>query len=91
MNHEYKMNITYDIIGDVHGHHAKLTALLDKLGYEIRDGIWAKTGHQAVFVGDLIDKGPEPAAVLSVVQKMVKAGTAMMVAGTQCGDQSHRD
>ena len=81
MNSETKMEITYDIIGDVHGHHAKLKALLEKLGYKKQDGSWAKPGHQAVFVGDLIDKGPAPASVLTEVRDMVESGNAMMVMG----------
>ncbi|MGC8118852.1 metallophosphoesterase [Marinobacter sp. VGCF2001] len=72
---------TYDIIGDVHGHQDKLTALLRKLGYTKQDQVWTKPGHKAVFVGDLIDKGPNAAAVLETVKAMVEADSAMMVVG----------
>lgn len=81
MNCETKMATTYDIIGDVHGHQAKLETLLKKLGYGKENGSWAKSGHQAVFVGDLIDKGPKPAKVLTTVKAMVEAGSAKMVIG----------
>ena len=81
MSNERTMATTYDIIGDVHGHQAKLESLLDKLGYQKQDGSWAKPGHKAVFVGDLIDKGPRPAAVLQTVKAMVDAGNALMVIG----------
>ena len=81
MNHQTATPVTYDIIGDVHGHHDKLAALLEKLGYQNRGKGWQKPGHKAVFVGDLIDKGPKAAAVLSTVKNMVDVGAAAMVVG----------
>ncbi|MAI30446.1 MAG: hypothetical protein CBE00_00685 [Planctomycetaceae bacterium TMED240] len=72
---------TYDIVGDVHGHYDKLISLLKKLGYEKQEGVWQKSNHLAVFVGDLIDKGPDAAAVLTTVKSMVDAGSAMLVVG----------
>ncbi len=72
----------YDVIGDVHGEGAKLRALLARLGYVDRGGAWhAPQGRQAVFVGDLIDRGPEQLAVLSIVRRMVDAGQARVVLG----------
>ena len=48
----------YDVIGDIHGHAAKLEALLPQMGYQLRGGTWyAPEGRQAVFVGDLIAEG----------------------------------
>ena len=50
----------YDIIGDIHGQYGKLEALLGKLGYSHRQGLWTPPdGRMAVFLGDLIDRGPE--------------------------------
>jgi hypothetical protein len=72
----------YDVIGDVHGHAAKLEALLARLGYDLRGGTWhAPAGRQAVFVGDLIDRGPEQLRVLNIVRRMVDAGQARLVLG----------
>jgi hypothetical protein len=72
----------YDVIGDVHGHAAKLEALLARLGYVVRGGTWqAPEGRQAVFVGDLIDRGPEQLKVLNIVRRMVDAGQARLVLG----------
>ena len=48
----------FDIIGDVHGHMAKLDSLLQQLGYQHNGEHYYQDGHCAVFVGDLIDKGP---------------------------------
>lgn len=72
----------YDVIGDVHGQGEKLRALLSRLGYEERAGVWrAPPGRQAIFVGDLIDRGPEQLAVLRIVRAMVEAGDARAVLG----------
>jgi hypothetical protein len=72
----------YDVIGDVHGQGGKLRALLGAMGYRERHGTWrAPPGRQAVFVGDLIDRGPEQLAVLEIVRRMVEAGQARVVLG----------
>ena len=72
----------YDVIGDVHGQGGKLRALLARLGYVERAGHWrAPHGRQAVFVGDLIDRGPEQLPVLGIVRRMIDAGQARMVLG----------
>lgn len=72
----------YDVIGDVHGHAAKLDALLRELGYVERAAGWVPPqGRQAIFVGDLIDRGPEQIGVLWAVRSMVDAGHARCVLG----------
>ncbi|MCY3560133.1 MAG: polynucleotide kinase-phosphatase [bacterium] len=72
----------FDIIGDVHGCHAELLSLLDRLGYDTEaDPIAHPTGRRAVFVGDLVDRGPGVVAVLDVAMSMVAAGNALCVAG----------
>ncbi|WP_417521831.1 metallophosphoesterase [Marinobacter sp.] len=81
MNQENESNTVYDIIGDVHGYYDQLKSLLEKLGYAKQNGTWTKPGHKAVFVGDLIDKGPAPASVLTTVRSMVDSGNALMVIG----------
>ncbi|MEY7975874.1 polynucleotide kinase-phosphatase [Streptomyces pilosus] len=68
----------FDIIGDVHGCSAELEALLGKLGYA--DGVHPE-GRTAVFVGDLVDRGPDSPAVLRRVMTMVKSGNALCVPG----------
>lgn len=72
---------TYDIIGDVHGQKESLEALLLELGYQKDDLGWYQQNHQAVFVGDLIDKGPDPAGVLQLVRSMADRGAARLVVG----------
>lgn len=72
----------YDLIGDIHGHFGKLDALMGRLGYAHRGHGWkAPAGRQAVFVGDLIDRGPEQIAVYRAVRSMVDAGDAFCVMG----------
>lgn len=81
MTSTQSQNTTYDIIGDVHGQQEKLINLLQKLGYKKEKNVWKQDGYQAVFVGDLIDKGPKAAEVLKTVKAMVDAESAVMVIG----------
>jgi len=72
----------YDIIGDIHGHYDKLTALLTKLGYAPEEGIWSHpAGRKVVFLGDFIDRGPKIRHVLQLVRRMCEAGHALAVMG----------
>ncbi len=80
----------FDIIGDVHGCADELQALLGKLGYRITwsssDGARTVTltpppGRKAVFVGDLVDRGPNTPDVLRIAMSMVAAGIAYAVQG----------
>ena len=78
----------FDVIGDVHGCRAELEQLLTELGYTLeRDaagrpvGARHPEGRRAVFVGDLVDRGPDTPGVLRLVMGMVAAGTAFCVAG----------
>ncbi|MET8244115.1 polynucleotide kinase-phosphatase [Streptomyces sp. NPDC005202] len=68
----------FDIIGDIHGCSAELEALLGKLGYV--DGVHPE-GRSAVFVGDLVDRGPDTPGVLRRVMSMVTSGNALCVPG----------
>ena len=73
--------MNYDIIGDVHGQADQLEALLRRMGYSVRAGAWRKAGHMAVFVGDLIDRGPGQLRTLELVRSMVEAGSALATMG----------
>lgn len=68
----------FDIVGDIHGCSSELEALLGKLGYV--DGVHPE-GRTAVFVGDLVDRGPDSPGVLRRVMAMVKSGNALCVPG----------
>lgn len=75
----------YDIIGDIHGCANKLEGLLQRLKYEEKNGVYRYSGpdgeRQAIFVGDLIDRGSQQIRTLKLVRAMVEAGTAQMVMG----------
>jgi len=73
----------FDIIGDVHGCGDELDTLLAMLGYLPNDaGVLAHpAGRKALFVGDLVDRGPRVPHVLRTVMAMVEAGTALAVPG----------
>lgn len=72
----------YDIIGDVHGQARLLVRLLEALGYR-RTPVGGFTHHDrtAVFVGDLVDRGPEIPEAIRLARTMVEAGDAMLVLG----------
>jgi protein phosphatase len=78
----------FDIVGDIHGCRAELETLLVRLGYEVvrdADGRPVDARHPeartAVFVGDLVDRGPDSPGVLRLVMGMVEAGHALCVPG----------
>ena len=71
----------FDVIGDVHGCNDQLLVLLDRLGYSNDSGVWRHRSRQAVFVGDLIDRGPSQLDVIRTVRPMVEAGSALIVMG----------
>jgi protein phosphatase len=81
----------FDLIGDVHGCADELEALLKQLGYVATEvppepgwsplGYVHPAGRKAVFVGDLVDRGPRVVDTLSIVRNMVVAGSAICVPG----------
>ena len=74
----------FDIIGDIHGCHAELVELLGTLGYDVAaDGTSARhaDGRRALFLGDLVDRGPATPAVLRLVMGMVAEGSALCIPG----------
>lgn len=70
-----------DAIGDVHGRRAELEYLLSTMGYAPVAGAWRHPERQAVFVGDLVDRGADVPGVLALVKAMVDAGAAQIILG----------
>ena len=68
-----------DIIGDVHGEIGALCTLLDRLGYD--DQGRHPQNRRLVFVGDLVDRGPNSLGVLELVIPMCESGMAFVTAG----------
>lgn len=76
----------FDIIGDVHGCADELEMLLGDLGYAVAWSgkdvtVTPPAGRRAIFVGDLVDRGPRSPDVLRIARHMVEAGTALAVVG----------
>ena len=78
----------FDVIGDVHGCLEELLELLGELGYEVvRDAQGRAVdarhpeGRRVVFVGDLVDRGPDSVGVLRLAMGMTGAGHALAVPG----------
>ena len=72
-----------DFIGDIHGHATELRALLKKLGYVERGGVFAYPGNtrKVVFLGDYIDRGCESRETIDLVRAMRDAGAATALMG----------
>ena len=73
--------MNYDVIGDIHGHADKLTALLCKMGYRHHLGAWRHPDRSAIFVGDFIDRGPGQLETIRIVREMLDTGAAQAVMG----------
>ncbi len=81
----------FDIIGDVHGCFEELRELLLKLGYSVNKvektdsnfgfEVTSPQDRKAIFLGDLVDRGPDSPGVLRLVMSMVNAGVAFCVPG----------
>ncbi|MCZ2827577.1 polynucleotide kinase-phosphatase [Modestobacter sp. VKM Ac-2986] len=78
----------FDVVGDVHGCRAELEQLLGRLGYTVTRDEQGRAvdavplaGRRAVFLGDLVDRGPDSPGVLRLVMGMVRAGHALCVPG----------
>jgi protein phosphatase len=91
-NNKKDVHGPFDIIGDVHGCGDELESLLTALGYEAierRDGSGLDAGpvyrhpdgRQAVFVGDLVDRGPRVLDTLRIVRNIVDAASGWCVMG----------
>ncbi len=68
-----------DLVGDIHGEIDALGLLLGHLGYG-PDGAPGR-GRRLVFLGDLIDRGPDSPAVVRWVADLVDRGRAVAVMG----------
>lgn len=78
----------FDIVGDVHGCAAELRDLLRELGYRIVQDDQGRAvdavppvGRTAIFVGDVVNRGPDSVGVLRLVMGMCRSGHARAVQG----------
>ncbi len=73
--------MSYDLIGDIHGHSEPLGELLDALGYREAEGVYRHPDRQVIFLGDFIDRGPDQRGVIDIVRPMIDDGAALAVMG----------
>ncbi len=81
----------FDIIGDIHGCFDEAVELLLKLNYEINEtpfnslnfGIHVShpEKRQLIFVGDLVNKGPDSVETLKLVMSIINSGIGWCVKG----------
>lgn len=80
----------FDIIGDVHGCFEELVELLGELNYRVecmeRDGdrfyqVTHPEDRRVIFIGDLVDRGPNSPEVLRLVMSMAETGIGLCVPG----------
>jgi protein phosphatase len=91
----------FDIIADVHGCCDELEQLLALLGYEWSEKSGKEVyeykrvyhhpaGRKAVFLGDLVDRGPRILESYQLVRNMVEAGNALCVPGNHDSKLMHK-
>mmetsp|Transcript_17684 Transcript_17684/g.20499 ORF Transcript_17684/g.20499 Transcript_17684/m.20499 type:complete len:375 (+) Transcript_17684:41-1165(+) len=68
-----------DIIGDIHGEYGALLSLLDRLGYDDLGN--HPEDRKLVFVGDLVDRGPDSISVVRAVKQLCESGKAQCILG----------
>jgi protein phosphatase len=76
----------FDIIGDIHGCLIELHELLAKLGYSPNaEGAYSHPqNRRIIFLGDLVNRGPDSVGVVQLVAKMLKTHTALYIRGNHC-------
>ena len=71
-------DLTYYAIGDVHGEAQKLDQLLRSIR---ADAIGRKVAHRIVFLGDLVDRGPDSRRVVDRAMHLAHTEDAIVIRG----------
>ena len=76
----------FDIVGDIHGCLDETLELIGRLGYSVdleegRYKVAHPEGRKLIFVGDLVDRGPNSPGVIRLAMDTVASGVAFCVAG----------
>lgn len=69
----------YHIIGDIHGEYQALKNLISHLGYDSVGN--HPDGYKIIFVGDLVDRGPDSEKVVLFIKQLVENNSAYVVMG----------
>lgn len=75
------MHQGYDLIGDIHGCGETLIRLLEQMGYRKQQGVYQHPKRKVVFLGDIVDRGPNIRLACHIVRDMVDQGHAHIVMG----------
>src|SRR3546814_3919369 len=83
---DWSSDVCSSDLGDVHGCADELETLLAELGYSVSwDGkvvtVTPPDGRKAIFVGDLVDRGPRSPDSIRIAKHMVESGIALAVVG----------
>lgn len=70
-----------DFIGDIHGQAEMLRKALQLLDYKEKAKAFRHPYRTAVFLGDLLNRGPEIRAAVQIVRSMVEARSAICLLG----------
>lgn len=62
------------IIGDIHGCFDMLAKLIEKIK-------WEPEWHRLIFLGDYIDRGPDPKGVVDYIMELAESGTVDCIMG----------
>ncbi|WP_416399486.1 hypothetical protein [Allohahella sp. A8] len=52
------------------------------MDYQNIDGVWQHPERKLIFLGDLVDRGPEQVETVQIAKAMVEHGHALAVMGT---------
>ncbi len=58
------------MVGDIHGAHDKLRAILLRAGLIDFEGNWAAADARMVFLGDYLDRGPKGVEVIGLIRRL---------------------
>ncbi len=71
----------YYIIGDVHGQYHRLLRRLKSVGLKTENGKFSFDTGRILFLGDLLDRGPDARKVVELAKQLHEAGIADVILG----------